>query len=282
MDNAANAACADADNAVSAAHLILHNELKDLLNEFNWTNVCISTVGLQALVNVCLTRRETVKKGWSLKRSFKNMFSGADESLEPITFTIEEVTQIMEQQDEDHNGLFEENEFLSWVIELMNEKVTKADIKKEKAKRKRIKEEQKNHEEVEKESMQEKIIHLTSAIHTMHKKYCAQEQKILRYIFTKYDGDNNGHLNLTEFKDMFAGVLRTETDEKLVQEVMEAFDEDKNGTVEVEEFINWMKIGLSKTKEQRDTFARRSKVGRIMTAFLETMESKMHERSSVF
>lgn len=280
--NADDAACVDADNAVNAAHLILHNEFNDLLNEFNWTSKCISTVGVHALVNVCLTRRETVKKGWSIKRSFKNMFGGADESLEPTNFTIEEVTQIMEQQDEDHNGLFEENEFLSWVIGLMNKKFSKAAIKNEKQKRKRIKEEQKNHEKVEKESIQEKIIHLTSAIHTMHKKYCAREQKILRYIFTKYDGDNNGHLNLTELKDMFDGVLKTKTDEKLVQKVMNAFDEDHNGTVEAEEFIKWMKIGLSRTKEQREIFARKSQLGRIMTGFLEIMESKMHERSSVF
>jgi hypothetical protein len=106
----------------------------------------------------------------------------------------------------------------------------------------------------------------------------------LHMLFMEFDTNSSGHITLDELKSMLtqlpqrtkqmrAGGQEEYTfDDTEAERLMNAFDVDGNGEIEETEFNDWIKKGLSKTKEQREEFASLSTLAKKMGFFLDSME----------
>eukprot|EP00946_MAST-07B_sp_MAST-7B-sp1_P004215 g4215.t1 len=108
------------------------------------------------------------------------------------------------------------------------------------------------------------------------------EQQItnaLHALFSKFDVDGSGAIELDELKKMLSD-LPTEAgmEEETVfsdsdaERILEAFDEDGNGLVEETEWGQWIQDGLKRSKEDRERFATVSPLARKLSLFLNAIE----------
>eukprot|EP00942_MAST-04A_sp_MAST-4A-sp1_P003255 g3255.t1 len=75
-----------------------HQKMKELLQEFHWSKCVISKAGLRKLANSCVELVSPTKKSM---------------------FTSDDIQELMDLHDDDHNGLFEDSEFFKWMGDLM-------------------------------------------------------------------------------------------------------------------------------------------------------------------
>ena len=108
------------------------------------------------------------------------------------------------------------------------------------------------------------------------------EQEIknaLHGLFIEFDLDGSGHIEMDELKKMLQD-LPSRVDMKNEIEfsnddaarILEAFDEDGNGEVEEAEWVQWIRDGLNRSEEDRQSFAEMSPLAGKLTAFLNAVE----------
>lgn len=111
----------------------------------------------------------------------------------------------------------------------------------------------------------------------------------LHVLFMEFDSNSSGHITLDELKLMLIQLpertkqMRADDQEEYTfddteaERLMNAFDVDGNGEIEETEFNDWIKKGLSKTKEERMQFAMLSTLAKKMGFFLDSMEYLLQE-----
>ena len=115
------------------------------------------------------------------------------------------------------------------------------------------------------------------------KKLKKEEQNVvhpgIRAIFQEFDKNNNGHLDIDELQQLLkvipergGVVIKSDFTSNDCSRVFEAFDEDGNGIVDEDEFVNWVALGLSQTKESRRKFAKRTVLAAKLERFLTAIE----------
>ena len=104
----------------------------------------------------------------------------------------------------------------------------------------------------------------------------------LHTLFMEFDTNSSGHITLDELHAMLkvlperSGISDMEEfSEDDANQLMNAFDEDGNGEIEESEFSGWIKNGLKKTKEERETFAAQSTLAKKLCQFLNAVEVLM-------
>jgi Ca2+-binding EF-hand superfamily protein len=104
----------------------------------------------------------------------------------------------------------------------------------------------------------------------------------LHSLFQEFDTNSSGHITFKEVKAMLL-ILPERTnlqdsgmdnkfDDEDAGRIMLAFDADGNGEIEEEEFSNWIKTGLSRSKEEREHFSQTGTLAKKLSIFLDSME----------
>ena len=102
-------------------------------------------------------------------------------------------------------------------------------------------------------------------------------------IFDDYDVDGNGHIDLDELTAMIVelgtihnrGLPSIDATRDAAKLAMKALDTDQNGTVEKEEFVEWIKKGLTMSVGQRESFAQKGGDRKGLVYFLEAVELEL-------
>jgi Ca2+-binding EF-hand superfamily protein len=102
-------------------------------------------------------------------------------------------------------------------------------------------------------------------------------------MFEDYDIDGNGHIDLDELTAMIVelgtihnrGLPSIDATRDSAKLAMKALDTDTNGTVEKEEFVEWIKKGLTMSVGQREAFAKKGSDRKGLVYFLEACELEL-------
>ena len=108
----------------------------------------------------------------------------------------------------------------------------------------------------------------------------------LRSVFRRFDLDGDGHVSANEMEALIRaltdggglgspdwGEERQVTPVQDAKFIVDALDEDKNGAIEEDEFVNWIKLGLSRTIETRKNYAKKNDRNHRLENFLGIIES---------
>ena len=108
----------------------------------------------------------------------------------------------------------------------------------------------------------------------------------LRSVFRRFDLDGDGHVSTNEMEALIRALTdggglgspdwgkdRQVTPVQDAEFIVEALDEDKNGTIEEDEFVNWIKLGLSRTIKTRKNYAKKNDRNHRLENFLGIIES---------
>ena len=108
----------------------------------------------------------------------------------------------------------------------------------------------------------------------------------LRAMFRRFDLDGDGHISSNEMEAMIRSLTdgaglgspdweqaRQVTPLQDSKFIVEALDSDKNGQIEEDEWVNWIKLGLSRDFKIRKTYAKKSDRNHRLENFLGIIES---------
>ena len=92
----------------------------------------------------------------------------------------------------------------------------------------------------------------------------------LRSMFRRFDLDGDGHISINEVEAMIRSLTdgaglgspdwdkaRQVSPQEDAEFIVEALDEDKNGQIEEEEWVGWIKLGLSREIKTRKEYAKK-------------------------
>ncbi len=113
----------------------------------------------------------------------------------------------------------------------------------------------------------------------------AAVESAVNRVFEEYDIDHNGHIDLDELTAMIVelgtihnrGLPSIDATRSAAKLAMDALDENKNGTVEKNEFVDWIRKGLTMTVEQRNVFSKKGDDRKGLVYFLEACELEMNK-----
>jgi Ca2+-binding EF-hand superfamily protein len=90
--------------------------------------------------------------------------------------------------------------------------------------------------------------------------------------------DMKGHLFAKDIITMnkklsilFPDIKFIDCTETVAETIIQSLDVDNNGSIEMEEFVPWIEVGMSKTKEERMLFASQGEVYQMLIQFMESI-----------
>ena len=108
----------------------------------------------------------------------------------------------------------------------------------------------------------------------------------LRSMFRRFDLDGDGHISINEVEAMIRSLTdgaglgspdwdttRQVSPQEDAEFIVEALDEDKNGQIEEEEWVGWIKLGLSREIKTRKEYAKKNDRNHRLENFLGIIES---------
>uniref|UniRef100_A0A061SBG2 Radial spoke protein 7 n=1 Tax=Tetraselmis sp. GSL018 TaxID=582737 RepID=A0A061SBG2_9CHLO len=172
----------------------------------------LSGAELEQLVFNLFVNADLDQSGTLDRKEFRNVLSSTELGL-----SKKQIKKIMSELDEDHDGRLSYNEFLPFMVELLQTVFAKHEVEAT-----RLEEEEEARQEVEE-----------FLLHGMPRQ---QLEAMMMNIFQRADADGSGKLNRTEFRDCLKaaelGLTRKE-----INAILTEVDEDHDGQVSYSEFM---------------------------------------------
>lgn len=99
-------------------------------------------------------------------------------------------------------------------------------------------------------------------------------------LFQKFDSDHDGHITYDELKTMWeqmasmytkkypnSNVIQSPTDEEAAT-ILASLDDDDNGSLEKSEFVDWISMGMTRTRAERAEYAESGDLQKKINDFL--------------
>ena len=110
----------------------------------------------------------------------------------------------------------------------------------------------------------------------------AELRKAVRLIFSRYDTDGTGDIDVEELTEMVFDFQCSFPDlyvntpplspRRVARDVIERLDKDGNGELDHREFYSWLAAGIEMSRRQREIFAEKGPLKAQMTSFLGSVE----------